>query len=168
MAWKGGMMIMTSASWINSGLGKVEWASPGIGTEREREREGGVRTRSVDGVKRRPEIGRVDCRAIRKMCVEATTHQKPSFKRVILFDARGSERVISRHHYRRRATPTPEMRERGEIPPYLLNNQHRTETQAAPRAYCQPTPPLVTSSMYTPCAHYVQPLYVSPWVLVRT
>lgn len=82
-------------------------------------------------MERRPEIGRVDCRTIRKMCVEATTHQKPSFKRVILFGARGSERVISRHRYRRRVTPTQKCA-RERIPPYLLNNQHQNPNPSGP------------------------------------
>lgn len=89
------------------------------------------------------------------MCVEATTHQKPSFKRVILFGTRGRKGYQS-------SSPswTGGATENARIP-YLLNNQRRTEIQAAPRAYCQPTPSLVTSSMYTLCVHYVQPICIS-------
>lgn len=60
------------------------------------------------------------------MCVEATTHQKPSLKRVILFGARGRKGYQPSSPSR-----TGDATENARIP-YLLNNQHRTETQAAP------------------------------------
>lgn len=70
------------------------------------------------------------------MCVEATTHQTPSFKRVILFGA--SERGYQP------SSPSSAAGTRREEYPIYLTTSAQTETQAAPRAYCQPTPPLVT------------------------
>lgn len=80
------------------------------------------------------------------MCAEATTHQTPGPLRgsYYLTRAKGFITIVitivtgnSSHPMCLRDIP------------YLLNNQHpSTEIQAAPPAYCQPTPPLVTSSMY--------------------
>lgn len=89
------------------------------------------------------------------MFVEATTHQKPSFKRVILFGARASERVISRHRYRRRATRTQKCaRERNIHPIYLT-----TSTEPKPKRPRGLIANRRLLSSLLPCTHHVPIMY---------